>query len=125
MIVGIGTDIIEVDRFRESHKKFGEKIIDRILLQAEKKYCLSHTDPAPHIAARFAAKEAIAKAFGTGIGESLSWHDMEITREESGKPTRLLYGTARTLFEKTGASHLHITLSHTNQHATATAVLEC
>ena len=63
MIVGIGTDIVEVDRIRDSHKKFGEKFIDRILLPAEKEYCLSHTDPAPNIAARFAAKEAIAKAF--------------------------------------------------------------
>ena len=67
MIVGIGTDIVEVDRIRDSLKKFGEKFIDRILLPAEREYCLSHTDPAPNIAARFAAKEAIAKAFGTGM----------------------------------------------------------
>ena len=124
MIVGIGTDIVEVDRIRDSLKKFGEKFIDRILLPAEREYCLSHTAPAPNIAARFAAKEAIAKAFGTGIGESLCWHDMEITREDSGKPLAQLHGQAQTLLEKTGANHLHITLSHTSQYATATAVLE-
>ena len=66
----------------------------------------------------------IAKAFGTGIGESLCWHDMEITREDSGKPFAQLHGQAQALLEKTGTSHLHITLSHTSQHATATAVLE-
>lgn len=124
MIVGIGTDIVEVDRIRDSHKKFGEKFIDRILLPAEKAYCLSHTDPAPYIAARFAAKEAIAKAFGTGIRESLGWHDMEITREDTGKPVVQLHGRAQALLEKTGSDRLHITLSHTAQHATATAVLE-
>ena len=69
-------------------------------------------------------QEAIAKAFGTGIGESLCWHDMEITREDSGKPLARLHGQAQALLEKTGTSHLHITLSHTSQHATATAVLE-
>ena len=94
MIVGIGTDIVEVDRIRDS-QKFGEKFIDRILLPAEREYCLSHTDPAPKIAARFAAKEAIAKAFGTGIGDSLCWHDMEITRENSGKPLAQLHGQAK------------------------------
>lgn len=124
MIVGIGTDIVEVDRIRESHEKFGVKFLDRILLPPERKYCLSHTDPAPHIAARFAAKEAIAKAFGTGIGESLGWRDMEIVREDSGKPTAKIHGQAQSLLQQTGATQLHISLSHTHQHATATAVLE-
>ena len=124
MIVGIGTDIVEVDRIRESHEKFGVKFLDRILLPPEREYCLSHTDPAPHIAARFAAKEAIAKALGTGIGKSLGWRDMEIVREDSGKPTAKIHGQAQSLLQQTGATQLHISLSHTHQHATATAVLE-
>ena len=124
MIVGIGTDIVDVDRIRESHEKFGEKFLNRILLTAELEYCLNHTDPAPHIAARFAAKEAIAKAFGTGIGESLGWRDVEIVREDSGKPTAKIHGQAQSLLKQTGATQLHISLSHTHQHATATAVLE-
>ena len=124
MILGIGTDIVEVDRIREFHEKFGVKFLDRILLPSEREYCLSHTDPDPHIAARFAAKEAIAKALGTGIGESLGWRDMEIVREDSGKPTAKIHGQAQFLLQQTGATQLHISLSHTHQHATATAVLE-
>ena len=124
MIFGIGTDIVEVDRIREFSNKFGEKFLNRILLPTEQKYCLNYTDPAPYIAGRFAAKEAIAKAFGFGIGEKIGWHDMEIVREESGKPNVQLHGKAQLLMDKTGSKKVQITLSHTNKHATATAIIE-
>ena len=67
MILGTGIDIIEVERIRASHEKFGKRFTSRILLAAESEYCLRHKDPAPFLAARFAAKEAVSKAFGTGI----------------------------------------------------------
>ena len=73
MILGIGIDIIEVARIRSSFEKFGERFVNRILLPDEIAYCLSHKNPAPFIAARFTAKEAISKAYGTGIGASLGW----------------------------------------------------
>src|ERR1700760_3468255 len=86
MILGVGIDIIEVSRIAASYEKFGERFLNRILHPAEISYCLSHKVPAPFLAARFAAKEAISKAFGTGIGAQLGWQDMEVGRKESGEP---------------------------------------
>ena len=124
MILGIGTDIVEVARIRASFEKFGERFVGRILRPEEISYCLQHKDPAPHLAARFAAKEAISKAFGTGIGSEIGWHDMEVRRKPSGEPVALLHDKGRELFDARSARALHITLSHTLQHATATAILE-
>jgi holo-[acyl-carrier protein] synthase len=124
MILGIGTDIIEVARIRASYERFGERFAARILLPGETSYCLSHKDPAPFIAARFAAKEAVSKAFGTGIGKSLGWLDIEVRRKESGEPFVELHGKGADLLKERGARKLHLTISHTVQHATATAVLE-
>ena len=86
MVLGLGIDIIEVARIQSSHEKFGDRFLSRILRPNEIGYCLSYKVPAPFLAARFAAKEAISKAFGTGIGASLSWHDMEIARKEAANP---------------------------------------
>jgi len=124
MILGTGIDIIEVPRIAASLEKFGERFLNRILHPAETAYCLSHKKPAQFIAARFAAKEAISKSFGTGIGAALGWLDMEICRKESGEPYVVLHGKGNELLEKRGAKRLHISLSHTENHAAATAVLE-
>ena len=124
MILGTGIDLIEVDRIRASHEKFGDRFLNRILLPAEVDYCLTHADPAPHLAARFAAKEAISKAFGTGIGARFGWRDAEVGREESGKPFVILHGKGQSLMDALGGSSFQLTLSHTKAHATAMAVLE-
>ena len=124
MILGIGIDIVEVARIKRSYENFGARFLDRILVSGEVAYCLSHRLATPHIAARFAAKEAIAKAFGTGIGHELSWHDMEIGRHESGAPFVLLHGKGEALFRSRSGAKIHVTLSHTDQHATAFAILE-
>ena len=124
MILGLGIDLIEIGRIRTSFERFGERFTGRILLPDETAYCLSHKDPAPFLAARFAAKEAISKAFGTGIGAELSWHDMEVGRKASGEPFVILHGGGQKLFAARGAAHLRISLSHTTEHATAIAVLE-
>ena len=124
MILGIGIDIIEVARVAASHEKFGGRFLNRILHPAEIAYCLSHKNPAPFLAARFAGKEAISKAFGTGIGAALGWHDMEICRKESGEPFVVLHGKGKELQEKRNARAVLISLSHTQVHATAVAVLE-
>jgi holo-[acyl-carrier protein] synthase len=123
MILGLGTDIVEVARIQASYKKLGVAFLNRLLLPAEISYCLQHAAPAPFIAVRFAAKEAISKAFGTGIGKSIDWHDMEIAREETGRPVVVLHGKGQTLFAARGARQLLITLSHTQHYATATAIL--
>jgi holo-[acyl-carrier protein] synthase len=124
MILGVGIDLIEVARIASSFEKFGEQFVNRILLPDEIAYCLSHRKPAPFLAARFAAKEAISKAFGTGIGAALGWQDMEIRRKESGEPFVVLHGKGRDLFEARGAKSLHISLTHTENYAVATAILE-
>ena len=124
MILGIGVDIIEVGRIQSSFERFGERFINRILHPDEIAYCMSHRTPAPFIAARFAAKEAISKAFGTGIGAELGWQDMEVKRKSTGEPFVVLHGGGQKLLEARGASRLHLTLSHTQAHAVAVAVLE-
>jgi holo-[acyl-carrier protein] synthase len=124
MILGTGVDLIEVARVRTAYGRFGERFIHRILRPAEIDYCLAHQDPAPFLAVRFAAKEAIAKAFGTGIGRALGWQDLEVRRKETGEPFVALHGQGQHLFEQRGATRLHLTLSHTASYAVAVAILE-
>lgn len=124
MILGVGIDIIEVARIRGSYERFGERFVNRILLPNEMAYCLSHKDPGPFLAARFAAKEAISKAFGTGIGAQLGWQDMEVGRKESGEPFVILHGGGKTLLEQRKGRVVLISLSHTQEHAAAVAILE-
>jgi holo-[acyl-carrier protein] synthase len=124
MILGVGIDIIEVARIQASFDRFGERFVNRILLPDEIRYCLSHRVPGPFLAARFAAKEAISKAFGTGIGSQLGWQDMEIGRKESGEPFVILHGPGRKLLEARGGRHVLVSLSHTQAHACAVAILE-
>ena len=124
MILGTGIDIIEVSRIASSHEKFGERFVNRILRPAEIAYCLSHKSPAPFLAARFAAKEAISKAFGTGIGKQLGWQDLEVGRKESGEPFVILHDGALKLLAERGGRRIHLTLSHTQAYAAAMAILE-
>jgi holo-[acyl-carrier protein] synthase len=124
MILGLGTDIVEVARIKTAHERWGDAFLRHFLRAEETAYCLTFRAPAPHIAARFAAKEAVAKAFGTGIGAALGWHDLEIVREDTGRPRVVLHGAGQKLFETRGARQLLISLSHTQQYATATAILE-
>ena len=124
MILGNGIDIIEVDRVEAARSKHGERFLNRILHPAETAYCLSHKFPGPFLAARFAAKEAISKAFGTGIGAQLGWQDIEICRKDSGEPNVVLHGKAVELLATRTARKVHITLSHTEKYAAAVAILE-
>jgi holo-[acyl-carrier protein] synthase len=124
MILGVGIDIIEVARIQASYEKFGERFLNRILHPNEISYCLSHKAPAPFLAARFAAKEAISKAFGTGIGAQLGWQDMEVAKRESGEPYVVLHGGGEKLLRERNGRIVLISLSHTQEHATAVAVLD-
>ena len=124
MILGTGIDIIEVARIEASFEKFGDRFLQRILCPAEIAYFLSKKRPAPFLAARFSAKEAISKAFGTGIGAQLGWQDMEVGRKESGEPFVILHENGQKLLQQSGGRTVHLTLSHTDQHASAMAILE-
>ena len=124
MILGIGIDIIEVARVRASYEKFGERFLSRILHPNEIGYCLSHKSPGPFLAARFAAKEAISKAFGTGIGAQLGWQDMEVAKRDSGEPFVILHEAGKKLLAERGGRAVLISLSHTKEYAAVVAVLE-
>ena len=124
MILGTGIDIIEVKRIAQSFEKFGERFLKRILRQDEIAYCLTHRLPAPHFAARFAAKEAVSKAFGTGIGAQLGWHDIEVGRHDSGEPFVILHDGGLKLLSTRNGRMVHLSLSHTSEYAAATAILE-
>jgi holo-[acyl-carrier protein] synthase len=124
MVLGIGIDIIEVARIQASHERFGERFLKRILLPSEIEYCLSNRVPAPFLAVRFAAKEAISKAFGTGIGSQLGWLDMEIVKKASGEPFVVLHGAGKALLETRKAKAILVSLSHTQIYASAVAILE-
>ena len=124
MILGTGIDIIEVARIRSSIERFGERFLRRILRPDEISYCFLYKSPARHVAARFAAKEAVSKAFGTGIGRHLGWQDLEIRREESGKPFVVLHDAGLKLLSERGGKLIQVSLSHTENYAAAVAVLE-
>ena len=124
MILGVGIDLIEVSRIRDSLGRFGDRLARRILRPDEFAYCMSHPDPAPFVASRFAAKEAVSKAFGTGIGSVLGWQDIEVRRLESGRPEVLLHGAAGEHAKERGCRRMHLSLTHTVHYASAVAVLE-
>ena len=124
MILGIGIDIIEVARIKDSYERFGEQFLNRVLRPEEIAYCLSHKNPAPFLAARFAAKEAVSKAFGTGLGSQLGWQDIEIKHQENGQPWVVLQDGGKKLLEQRGGRVVHLSLSHTDNYAAAMAVLE-
>jgi holo-[acyl-carrier protein] synthase len=124
MIVSIGIDIIEVARIREALLRT-PRLAERVFTAAERTYCESRgVGAAQHYAARFAAKEAALKAFQTGWRGGITWHDVEISSLESGAPVLTFHGVVRELFEKSGATAAHLSLSHTSEHAIAQVVLE-
>jgi holo-[acyl-carrier protein] synthase len=122
MVVGVGIDIIEVARIRAAVERFGDRFLKRILRPPEIEYCRAFSDSAPHLAARFAAKEAISKAFGTGIGAALGWADMEVANHSSGQPYLILHDAGAALLASRGGGTIHLSLSHTANYGTAVAV---
>ncbi len=118
-ILGLGTDIIEIERMRTSIHRHGLHFLNRLFSQREQDYCYKYQDPSPHFAGRFAAKEAIAKAFGTGFGAHLSWHDIEILNDEHGKPT---VSFSLTIKQKYNNPNILVAISHSSSHANAVAI---
>lgn len=124
MILGVGIDLVEVSRIREAYDRFGERFLQRVLRPDEIAYCLGHRNPFPFLAARFAAKEAVSKAFGTGIGAQIGWQDMEVKHKPSGQPYVLLHDRGQDLLRACEGQTIHLSLTHTDNYATAVAVLE-
>ena len=119
MVKGLGNDIIEVDRIQKAIDRHGHHIIERIFTIKEQDYCLTFSNPMPRFAGRFAAKEAVSKALGTGLNSDVFWHDIEILNDENGKPFVAL---SKKLINKFNNPEILISISHTEQYAAAVAI---
>ncbi|MCB1115443.1 MAG: holo-ACP synthase [Chlamydiia bacterium] len=119
MIKGLGNDILEIDRIRQTIEKHGAHFYKKFFNEKELEYCLAHKDPATFLAGRFAAKEAIAKAMGTGFGASISFLDIEILNDELGRPFVELSDSFNEIFN---SPHIIITISHCQSYASAVAL---
>ena len=124
MIIGTGIDIVEIARFRKILAGTGERFLMRVFTGEERQFCLKRKDPPPHFAVRFAAKEAVFKALETGWAKGVTWLDVEVLRQEQGAPFVLLHGAAQEVAASKGVGRVHISLTHTNNWAAATAILE-
>src|SRR4051812_5599670 len=112
-VIGIGIDLVECDRIQHSLDRFGDRFLNRVFTEGEISYATSMKFPARHLAARFAAKEAVSKAFGTGIGHRMGWQDIDVHKKPSGEPFLVLTGGAEKLAQTRGVTKALITLSHT------------
>ena len=119
---GIGIDVVEVERIGSAIERHGEAFLARIFTPAERAYCAPKKMAALHYSARFAAKEAVAKALGTGIGAHANWLDLEICHDAAGAPKLLLHGQAAAFARTHGITEVQISLTHTKSYAAANAV---
>lgn len=124
MIVGTGIDMIEIARIEETIRLYGERFLHRIYLPAEIQYCLRKKNSGESFAARFAAKEAAAKALGTGIQSGVGWREIEVVREPSGRPSLRLHGRAGSVARRIGVNRFLVSLTHSRSHAIAQVLLE-
>ncbi len=122
-IVGIGTDLARSERFRKFLTP-GNKVLERIFSPVELDYALQKRDPTPHLAARFAAKEAFLKALGTGLRDGLAWQQVCVVSDDLGCPSLELSGRAAELLVQRGVCKAHLSYSHDGEYAVATVVLE-
>jgi len=118
-----GIDLIEISRIKESIEEHGEVFVNKIFTPYEIEYCELHrVAKFQHYAVRFAAKEAVAKMFGTGFNGSFDWQEIEVRNEESGKPNVVLTGRALTLFKELGMNEISVSLSHSKEYATCMVI---
>jgi holo-[acyl-carrier protein] synthase len=123
-IIGIGTDIIECLRIAQMIDRHGELFIRRVYTDHEIAYCSTKKAATQHYAGRWAAKEAVLKALGTGWVRGISWRDVEVRNKPGGAPTVALRGGAKEVLERSGITHMHISISHCRSHAIAYAIAE-
>jgi holo-[acyl-carrier protein] synthase len=121
MIEGIGVDVVEIERIHEVVSKWGDRFLNKVFTEAELNYADSKLNPFPHIAARFAVKEAVAKALATGWSGGFQWKDVEVQNDVSGKPSVILRGKMKELLKE---SRILISISHSDTIVVAFAVIE-
>ena len=118
-VIGIGTDILEIERFKNVIDEHGQKFLDKLFSKNEQNYCLRYKDKTSHYTVRFCAKEAVVKALGVGFGKEIAFLDIEILNDSLGKPTVKLSPKSSQHF---GNPLFHISLSHCKNYATATVI---
>lgn len=124
MIRGIGTDLVELDRIRRVYFENGERFLEKLFTSEERAYFAGWADPVPRIAGRFAAKEAVMKAMGTGWSSGVRWRDIEVIRRPAGRPDVVLHGRCREIFESMGAERVVCTITHSRDYAMAVVIFE-
>jgi holo-[acyl-carrier protein] synthase len=124
MIVGTGVDLAEVPRIAAAIERFGERFLARVFTPDEILYCRAKSNQVERFAARFAAKEAALKALGTGLRQGISWQQVEVRREPSGRPNIHFSGRAAEFAQRLGCKHASLSLTHTEQFALAQVILE-
>jgi holo-[acyl-carrier protein] synthase len=124
MLIGTGVDLIEIERIANSIERYGERFLRRVYTDREIAYCNRKRSSAESFAARFAAKEAGAKALGTGISRGVTWSEFQIEREPSGRPILELRGRAAQLAAELGVKRISLSLTHTGSLAMATVMME-
>lgn len=123
-VLGIGIDLVPIPRMRRIMERWQERFLSRVFTPDEMAYCRRRKDPAPHFAARFAAKEAGLKALGTGLRLGVSWRELEVRRERGGPPMLVLHGRSRQLARaRRGADRMLLALTHDGDYAIAQAML--
>src|ERR1700712_2160671 len=124
MVIGLGTDLIEIERIERSLERFGEQFLARVFTPGEIAYCYARKTSAESFAARFAAKEAGAKALGTGISRGVGWKEFEVRRERGQRPELHLSGRAAEIAEGLGIRRLSLSLTHSREMSMAVVVAE-
>jgi holo-[acyl-carrier protein] synthase len=122
MIVGVGTDIVEIVRIGQMIERHGEHFLQRVYTEDEIRYCQRRKESYQHFAGRWAAKEAVMKTLGTGWTKGVGWLDIEVATRRSGQPIINIHGTARDLAGQFGIDEVLISISHCRAYATATAI---
>ena len=124
MIVGLGVDLARASRFSKFLAQGKRGVIERVFTPGERGYALAMKDPAPHLAARFAAKEAFLKALGLGLRDGMRWQEIEVVRNELGAPSLRLTGRAEKIAAERQVTAIHLSYSHEGDYASATVILE-
>lgn len=123
ILLGLGCDLIEIERIRSVMLRHGDRFAERILTAEEQAYCSSMAHPHKHIAARFAAKEAVSKCFTTGISGEFGWKSVSVYHGERHEPLVRLDASGQALLARVGATQVLLSLSHTENYAMAVAAL--
>ena len=122
-IVGIGLDLVKIARIRAIMERWHDRFLLRLYTEAEQRDCLARASPYASLAGRFAAKEAILKALGTGWSAGVRWVDIQVLNDRTGRPIVTVGGQVGVLIREAGVTRIHISLSHDSEYAVAQAVL--